>query len=84
MPPELDYDGSSSGWAVHNFGYRLRIYQPAPGDRSIMWDLVSADRRKRSGTSVPLDDIPDMFRAHLQDWIAVAQSQPPKDTNAPK
>src|SRR2546429_7461856 len=59
MPPELDYDGSNSGWAVHNFGYRLRIYQPVPGDGSIMGDLVSTSRsHSRTGVSVALDDIP--------------------------
>ena len=84
MPPELDYDGSNSRWAVHNFGYRLRIYQPVPGDRSIMEDLVSTDRRLRTGVPMALDDIPDILRVHIQDWIALAQSHPPKDTNAPK
>jgi hypothetical protein len=30
------------------------------------------------GGPIALDDIPEMFRAHLQDWIALAQSQPSK------
>src|SRR5207244_8372808 len=42
---------------------------------------------EREGTS-PLDTLvpllDDMFRAHLEDWIALAQSQPPKNANTQK
>ncbi|PYM12474.1 MAG: hypothetical protein DME18_11350 [Verrucomicrobia bacterium] len=84
MPVDDEREGSNSGAAVHSFGYRMRFYQPKPGDPSLSWSLTSLDKRSGMGGPISLDEIPDMFRAHLQDWIALAQSQPPKNANTQK
>ena len=85
MPIDDDYGGMNTGMAVHNFGYRLRFYQPKPGDRSLSWGLSRSEPRPGSmGGPIALEDIPEMFRAPLQDWIALAQSQPSKAGDVPK
>jgi RNA polymerase sigma factor (sigma-70 family) len=84
MPVDDEREGSNSGAAVHSFGYRMRFYQPKPGERSLSWSLTSLDQRTGMGGPISLDEIPDIFRAHLQNWIALAQSQPPKESNAQK
>ncbi|PYM11316.1 MAG: hypothetical protein DME18_14310 [Verrucomicrobia bacterium] len=84
MPVDDEREGSNSGAAVHSFGYRMRFYQPKTGDPSLSWSLTSLDKRSGMGGPISLDEIPDMFRAHLQDWIALAQSQPPKNANTQK
>src|SRR5947207_14952165 len=84
--PVDDADGTiTGGAAVHNFSYRMRFYQPKPGDSTCYYSLnASAPRQAAMGGSISLDEIPDMFRAQLQDWIALSQSQPPKDVNTQK
>jgi len=70
--------------AVHNFGYRLRFYQPKPGDPWLSWSLNQADDLGNMAGSMALDDIPDHFRPQLQDWIALARSRPTRDRHAQK
>ena len=84
MPIDDDYQGMNTGMAVYNFGYRLRFYQPKPGDSWLSWSLNHADDLGNMAGSMPLDDIPDNFRPQLQDWIALAQSRPPRDRHAQK
>ena len=84
MPVDDEREGSNSGAAVHSFGYRMRFYQPKPGDPSLSWSLTSLDKRRGMEGPISLDAIPDMFRAQLQDWIALAQSQPPKNASTQK
>ena len=84
MPVDDEREGSNSGAAVHSFGYRMRFYQPKPGDPSLSWSLTSLDKQRGMGGPISLDEIPDIFRAHLQDWIALAQSQPPKNASTQK
>jgi RNA polymerase sigma factor (sigma-70 family) len=85
MPIDDEDHGMNSGMAVYDFGYRLRFYQPKPGDRSLTWGLSASEPRHGAmGGPIALDDIPELFRAHLQDWIALALSRPPKEDNAQK
>jgi RNA polymerase sigma factor (sigma-70 family) len=85
MPVDDDHRGMNSGFAVHNFGYRFRFYQPNPGDRWLSWGLIrTAPNQGAMSASIALDDIPAMFRAHLQDWIARSLSQPSREANAQK
>ena len=79
MPVDDEREGSNSGAAVHSFGYRMSFYQPKPGDPMVSWSLRSIEDRRSMSGAVSLDEISDLFRAHLQDWIALAQSQPPRD-----
>ena len=46
-------------------------------------NLLNASEPKHNamGGPIPLDGIPEMFRARLQDLIALAQSQPSRDGN---
>ena len=83
MPLEDDYSGMDTGMAVHNFGYRIRFYQPKPGERWWSWNLSQTEPNQGAmGASIALEDIPEMYRAHLQDWIALALSKPSKDGDA--
>ena len=84
MPIDDDYQGMNTGMAVHNFGYRLRFYQPKPGDPWLSWSLNHADDLGNMAASMALDDIPDHFRPQLQDWIALARSRPTRDGNQQK
>jgi len=84
MPVDDDYHGMNSGFAVHNFGYRFRFYQPNPGDRWLSWGLITESNQGAMSASIALDDIPEMYRVHLQDWIARSLSQPPLESNAQK
>jgi hypothetical protein len=85
MPVDDDYHGMNSGFAVYNFGYRFRFYQPKPGDRWLSWGLIRTEPNQGAmSASITLDDIPEMYRTHLQDWIARALSQPPQEGNAQK
>jgi len=84
MPIDDDYQGMNTGMAVQNFGYRLRFYLPKPGDPWLSWSLNHAQDLGNMAGSMRLDDVPDIFRIQLQDWIAWAQTRPPKDGNAQK
>ena len=85
MPIDENHSGMSTAMAVHNFGYRMRFYQPNPGDRSWSWSLSCTEPNQGAlSASIALDDIPEMYRAHLQDWIARSLSQPSQDGNAQK
>jgi len=85
MPVDDDYYGSNSGHAVHNFGYRIRFYQTQPGDRWVTWSLnASEPNHNAMAGAMSLDEVPEPFRGHLQDWISLAQSQSPKDGGAQK
>lgn len=78
--PVKEMNGVNTGWAVLDFGYRIRFQQPDPGDRRLGWSInVMAPKNGSMSASFPLSEIPDLYRPHLQDWIALAQSQPPKD-----
>lgn len=79
MPVDDEREGSNAGAAVHSFGYRMRFGQPKPGDPMVSWSLRSIEDRRSMSGAISLDEISDLFRAHLQDWIALAQSQPPRD-----
>jgi len=84
MPIDDDYQGMNTGMAVQNFGYRLRFYQPKPGDPWLSWSLNDTEGLGNMAGSMRLGDIPDIFSIQLQDWIALAQSQRPKDGNGQK
>jgi len=85
MPIDENYDGMSTAMAVHNFGYRMRFYQPKPGDRWWSWNLSTTEpKRGAMSASIALEDIPEMYRAHLQDWIALALSRPSRDGHSQK
>ncbi len=78
MPTDDENHGLNSGLAVFNFDRRVRFYQPRPGNDWLDWS-VGKNNGEGYWTSIPLDDIPEMFRADLQDWITLARSQPTKN-----
>jgi len=83
MPLDDEYAGMNSGMAVFNFDHRVVFYKPTPGRQWLDWQI-----RKTNGElmafAVNSDDVPPALSPHVQDWIAIAQSQPPADENKPK
>ncbi|MGZ4987340.1 MAG: hypothetical protein ACXWBP_04795, partial [Limisphaerales bacterium] len=77
MPTDDENRGLNSGMAVFNFDRRVRFYQPQPGNEWLNWS-VGKSNGEGYFTQIQLDDIPEMFRPDLQDWITLARSQPAK------
>lgn len=65
--------GLNSAMAVFNFDRRVRFYQPQPGNQFLEWS-VGKSNGEGYQTSIQVDDIPEMFRPDLQDWINIARS----------
>jgi RNA polymerase sigma factor (sigma-70 family) len=76
MPLDDQSHGLNTGMAVLNFDHRVRFYQPKPGDPGLFWG-ITGEKGQMSAT-MALEEIPGIFRDYLQDWITLAQSQPPQ------
>jgi RNA polymerase sigma factor (sigma-70 family) len=74
-----DESASVAGRAVLDHGHRIRFYQPEPGSTRLAWGVQGLDDPRASSGAMELDDIPDLFLPHLQDWIVLARSRPPKE-----
>lgn len=75
MPINDEAGGLSSSMAVFDFDHRQFFGRPKPGDEYLTWGVT----RRNGGlirATMAIEDIPDMFRSALQDWIALAQSRP--------
>jgi hypothetical protein len=74
MPVDDQDRGMNSGMAVFNFDHRLRFYKPKPDEGVLGWSISGS----RGGLSVSIrpDEIPNTLRPYLEDWIALAESQP--------
>jgi RNA polymerase sigma factor (sigma-70 family) len=74
MPVDDEFGGLNSSLAVMNFDHRVHFLKPNPGDGRLGWQI-----HKEGGMisfTVEIEDIPPVFRPHLQDWIELARSQP--------
>jgi RNA polymerase sigma factor (sigma-70 family) len=72
--PVAENGGMSSSWAVLNFGYRLRIKRPEDsGNIPYTIEVTSPSRASMSGAFRP-GDVPDLYRPHIDDWIALAET----------
>jgi hypothetical protein len=78
-----DNGAMSLSMAVLAFGRRERFYEPAPGARTIGWGFVKLDHSGAVETSMPLADIPVIYKPFLNDWIQLARSQPAVPAEAP-
>ncbi|MDB6017251.1 MAG: hypothetical protein JWR19_1740 [Pedosphaera sp.] len=78
MPVDDEERGINSGMGVFNFDHRMIFRQPQPGSQTIK---ASLSRPNGQWMSEPtkLEDIPEIFRAQLQDWITIAQTKPAKN-----
>jgi RNA polymerase sigma factor (sigma-70 family) len=81
MPMDEEFHGLNSGMAVFNIDRREKFFQPKPGDKSIQWSFSSPVGQSTMYVSIPIDEIPDLHRAQLQDWIALAKSKPATEVN---
>ena len=70
-----NHHGFSSAAAVFNFDRRVQFYQPQPGSEWMSWGLLRPNGESMT-VAMQLADIPEMLRAELQDWIAIAKSKP--------
>ena len=72
-------------WLIADVPNRIDLQvQPKPGDPWLSWSLNDTEGLGNMAGSMRLGDIPDIFSIQLQDWIALAQSQRPKDGNGQK
>lgn len=78
MPVDDHDPGMNTDMAVLNFNHRLRFYEPKPGEKRLSWSLIKPNSGNMSA-SMSLDEIPEIYRDQLQDWITIAQSQPSKE-----
>jgi len=67
---------ASSDQVAFDGDYRVRFYQPEPGQGNLGY-YVRMDKAA-IGASLSADEIPDNYRPYLQDWIRVLQSRPPR------
>lgn len=73
--PIDDTGGMSSGWAVLSFSYRMRLRRPPEASGMIPWTIEAASSYSGSMSSAfPPDQVPELYRPHIQDWIALAQA----------
>jgi hypothetical protein len=78
MPMDEEFHGLNSGMSVFNLDRRERYYRPKPGDTSISWSFSSPAGQSTMYMYLDLDEISDLHRGQLQDWIALAKSKPPE------
>ena len=69
--------GVNSTRPILEFKHRRRFYKPTPGAARFDCGL-SCKMSSYSSTSMPIDDLPPVYAARLQDWIAIATSKPKK------
>lgn len=73
--PTDDNSGMNTGWTVLNFPYRLRLYRPPDDHVRIPWGIqADTPTRGSMSASFAVDEIPDFYRPHIEDWIALAQA----------
>ena len=75
IPPDDQFTGVNSATIVYNKDVRIFFYQPKPGDRQIMWGMQVKDCGTMQ-TGMEIDEIPDLYRSALNDWITIAKSNP--------
>jgi hypothetical protein len=68
--------GMGSGMVILNHDRRERFYRPQPGLRWLSWSFSSPQLQSSMSMAIPFDEIPAMYRTHLEDWIALALSAP--------
>ena len=83
MPLDDEYAGMNSGMAVFNFDHHVVFYKPEPGSQQLQWQIRKSNGEMMS-FAVAADDVPPVMRPHVQDWIAIAQSQAPAESVLPK
>jgi hypothetical protein len=80
MPLDDEYYGMNTSVGVLPFQHCVGFEKPAPGDIMINWS-VSKPNGEMMSAAWSFDEIPDFYREKIQDWIDLAQSQPPKGLN---
>ncbi len=80
MPVDDAYHGLNSAMTIYNTEHTDRFYKPKPGDRTMQWSVSATNGMMSLGLFV--DDIPELYRSRLQDWIDLAHSQPPPEAQA--
>jgi hypothetical protein len=83
MPLEDGYQSMNSGMAVFNFDHRVVFYKPTPGREWLDWQIRKLNGEMMSFT-VERDDVPPALRPRVQDWLSIAQSQPPSNESMRK
>lgn len=63
----------NSGTAIFNVDRRVMFYKPEPG--SVYIQQATAWKQGYMSQGDQVDDIPQVFRAYLQDWIDLVRSQ---------
>jgi RNA polymerase sigma factor (sigma-70 family) len=74
MPIEDESSGINSGHVVIEGPHQVEFRRPLPGEQHLTWGV------KREGSAftsaLEFKDIPPAYAPYLQDWLALARSQP--------
>jgi RNA polymerase sigma factor (sigma-70 family) len=76
MPLDDEFHGMNTGQTIFNLDRRECFYRPEPGSPNIRRNFSS-----KQGTMylhLQIDDISELYRPHLAEWIARARSAPLK------
>jgi hypothetical protein len=81
MPMDEEFHGLSTAMSVFNIDRRERFYQPKAGDTAMNWSFSSPAGHSTLSCPLTLDEISDVYRAQLQDWIDLAKNKPAEVAN---
>jgi hypothetical protein len=76
MPVNDEDAGMNTGMGVFNFDHHIVFYKPQPGTQQLEWQIRKTNGEMMS-FAVAADDVPQVLRLHVQDWIAIAHSPTP-------
>jgi RNA polymerase sigma factor (sigma-70 family) len=75
VPMPEGHTRMSNHMAIFDFDRYEIFYAPKPGDTYLSWSIKGKEGNSMA-SGIDVDDLPGLFRPHLEDWIQLAQSKP--------